>query len=231
MSTRENFRQAIDDQVRQEKFIGVAQHNKAIAKAVETYSKHRPRVRVVDQGGVGTHAALLFVLEGWDDEFSMVRSVEYPVDDAKAAKTVLSPEEWTVYQAPDGKELHLLDGATIAEGAPVRITFTAIHVVDEQASTIPAKDETAVQALAAAYFCRILSAAYAEGIDPNINADSVDQLSKRREYESLAKAFEREFTAATGLTPGQPGPAAAVADWDLNLSNGRDRITHPRRFR
>lgn len=232
MSTRADYQQAIDDQVSQVKFTGLAQHNKAIAKAVEIYSNHRPRVRVVDQGGVGTHVATLFVLEGWDNEYSQVRAVEYPVDDTKAGHTILDPKAWEVYQAPDGKELHLLDREQIEEGAAIRITFTAAHVVDDSGSTIPGKDEMAVQTLAAACFCRLLAAAYAEATDSTINADSVDQVSKRREYEAQAKAFEGEFTNLTGIKPGQPKPAAGVANWDLDLANGRgDRFTHPRRYR
>lgn len=230
MTTRVDFQQAIDDQVSQVKFTGTTQHNMAIAKAVEIYSKYRPRVRVVDLAGVGTHVAILFVVEGWDDDFSTVRQVEYPIDDTKAAKSILDPEEWTVYQAPDGKELHLLDGI-IADGAAARVTFTAAHVVDFSGSTIPARDEVAVQILAAACFCRMLAAAYAEAVDASISADSVDQISKRREYETQAKNFEAEFANVTGIKLGQPKPAAAVVDWDLNLSSGKDRLTHPRRLR
>jgi hypothetical protein len=230
MSTRADFQQAIDDQVSQAKFTGTAQHNKAIAKAVQTYAKHRPRVLVRDLDATGSHVGSLFILDGWEDAFSQVRGVEYPVDDTKAAKNLLDAEEWTVYQSPQGKELHLLT-TTGTAGEAIRVTFTALHVVDDSGSTIPAADEVAVQSLAAACFCRMLAAAYAESIDSNIAADSVDQMSKRREYEAMAKVFEREFSNDTGINPGQPGPAAGVVDWDLNLSNGRDRITHPRRLR
>lgn len=232
MTTRADYQQAIDDQVSQVKFSGVAEKNRAIAGAVRIYARHRPRVVVVDMGGVGTHVASLFILDGWDDAFSVVKSVEYPVDDTKAGKSILDTRDWTVYQAPDGKELHLLGGAVIAEGEAVRVTYTAAHVVDDLGSTIPQVDEVAVQALAASGFCRILAAAYAETADSSIGADSVDTVSKRREYEAMARSFEQEFSSASGIKPGKPCPAAAVVNWDLNLSNGMgDRITHPRRFR
>lgn len=232
MSTRADYRQAIDDQVSQVKFSGLAEKNKAIAKAVAVYSANRPRVRVVDQGGVGSHVAILFVLEGWDDDFSQVRAVEYPVDDSQPGHESLGPKEWQVYQGPDGKELHLLTGGTFAEGEAIRITYTAGHAVDDTASTVPTRDEVAVQSLAAACFCRLLAAAYAEASESTIHADSVDQISKRREYEAAAKSFEAEFINLSGIKLGQVKPASGVLNMDLDLANGLgDRFTHPRRWR
>ena len=229
MSTRVDYHSAIDAQVSQVKFTGESQMDKAIAKAVRIYSGHRPRLLVADIAGADTFKYALSVLSGWDDDFSTVKLVEHPVDDSSAEKTFLDNEEWRIYQAPGGKELHLSSDA--ASGETIRVTYTAMHSCGYDTCTIPAADEIAVQSLAAAYFCRMLAAAYAESSDSTIAADSVDHQSKPREYESQAKAFEREYAQDIGLKPGKPGPACQVVDLDVNLSNGRDRLTHPRRLR
>jgi hypothetical protein len=205
--------------------------DRCITKALAEHSKHRPRVVVEDEAGAGGFAyPLADDLADWEDDFSQVLQVEFPVDDTSDSKDILEPEDWQVYPAPGGKKLHFLS-ARPATGQSMRITYTARHACTASTSTVPTADECAVQALAAAYYCRALAAAYSQDQDSTIAADQIDQGAKRRNYEAQAKAYEAEYYNHMGIKQGGPRPASLNQDMDLNYQGGGDRLTHSRRYR
>lgn len=227
-----DYREAIDNQVTQSILDGFAEKDKAIGKAMRRHSRNFPRKLVEDVAGDGGFRYdLSSELASWEENFSQVLVVEYPVDDAEQAKNVLDQEAWTVRDNPtNGRELHMLEDQPPATEA-MRLTYTARHTCTVSACTVPDSEAEAVEALAASYFCRILAARTAENQDSTIAADVVDHSSKSRDYNGLAKQFEAEYHAMMGIDPNKPVPAGVIVDWDVNIQGGADRLTHPRRKR
>ncbi|MEN8134324.1 MAG: hypothetical protein ABFS18_02140 [Thermodesulfobacteriota bacterium] len=226
-----DYRTAIDQEVPGEfGHVPEATWDRAIAKAMREHSQHRPRELVADLVGDGGFAYALDSLTDWEDDFSQVKQVEFPVDDSSETKDILEPEDWQIYQAPTGKELHFLRDWAAADES-MRITYSARHTCTATACTVPGADEDAVMVLAAAYFCRALAASYSQDQDSTIAADQVEQGGKRRSYRNQAKDYEAEYYRHLGIKPGQAKPANVIQDMDVNYSDGGDRLTHPRRYR
>lgn len=230
MSVKSDYIQAIGELVPGDYSLGEAEKIKAIDKALVTHSRNKPRKIAEDVTGAGTHEYALASLTYWEDEFSQVKLVEYPVDDNDEDKDYLEEDDWTIYQKPAGYYLHFLNDTPQATET-IRVFYTARHTCTDSACTVPSADEEAVQALAASYFCRMLAAKYAQDQDSTIAADSVDHSSKRREYEAQAKAYRKEYNEHMNIDENRPKPACATADWDVVYPTGWDRLTHPKKQR
>ena len=204
----------------------------AINNALRLHSKYKP-LRVTEDvpgdGGFDYPVATAFA--SWDDEFSTILQVEYPVDDTVVESSYLEDEDWILYEKPSGKVLRFLSEKPLATET-FRVTYTVPHNFDEitDAGTVAASDDIAVQKLAASFFCRQLAAAYAQDQDSTIQADSVDHASKRREYEAQAQKYRGEYDELMGIQKGVR-PASYNQDQDVVYPGGIDRLTHPRRNR
>lgn len=207
-----------------------AMQNKAIGKAMDAHSKYRPRRLVADVTGSGAFDYAITGLTGWQDNFSAILQVEYPVDDTDETAEILDPETYCIYEKPAGKYLRFLeDKPTALEKA--RVTYTARHTCTGSACTVDAGDTEAVQSLAAHFLCRMLAAAHALDQDATISADVVNHSGRRKEYEALARSYKGEYYEHMGIVDGKPKAACAIQDQDVMYPVGYDRLTHPRRQR
>lgn len=204
--------------------------DRAISAAMRQHSRHKPVMTVEDLDGAGSFAFACSGLDDWEDDFSVIKQVEYPVDDTDYAKAILDPMDWELYQRPAGKYLHLLNN-TPAVGESVRVSYTARHTCTVTACTIPTADEDAVFLLCASNLCRILAAKNAQNAEPAFGADSAATSSMRQEYEAQAKQFYNQYCMLLGIQPNKPKPASVTMDQDLNYQGGVDRLTHGRRYR
>jgi hypothetical protein len=202
----------------------------AINQAIKTYSTTKPRVVVEDEDGNGTIDYAIALLADWSDGFSVIKAIEYPVDDDEAAVNVLQDDAWQIYQKPTGKQLRFLEN-TPSTSDDIRISYTSLHVCTDDACTIPAIDEGAVQMLAAATFCDMLATYYAQTSDSVIQADSVDHKSKASEYASRARTYRQQYLNHLGIKEGSVAPASVTRDQDAKTSHGMDGMTHKKRFR
>ncbi len=229
MSTRQDYITAIGNLVGGELPLGEAEKILAIGAAVKTYSQHRPRTVVEDEDGNAGFDYLLSLLASWSEGFSVIKSVEYPVDDTSETASILEDDAWQIYEKPAGKCLRFLESTPTAT-EDIRITYTALHTCTDLACTVPAIDEEAVQALAAANFCDMLAAYYAQTRDSLIQADSVDHKSQAGEYAARARTYRKFYDDHLGVKGG-PIPASVTRDQDMSGSWGSDRMTHLRKYR
>ena len=197
-----------------------ADYENAIAEALNRYSKYKPLVLVVDVNG--SDSRLYDVPGGWIDEFSMIASIEYPVDASQ--ENLLDLEDYGLYRHPDGLKIRFVD-AQPGTGEVFRITFTAIRTAD----AIPQGDLNAFTNLAASICLEILANAFLQTIDPTIDADSVNYRSKSSEAAARAKQLFKLYKDHIGIKEDDTTPpATAVADMDEKYPGGTDRLTHPR---
>ena len=229
MSTRQDFLAAMVQLVSGDLPLAEADRILALAMAVKTYSRHRPRVIVEDEAGTAAFDYALSMLASWTEGFSGIRTVEYPVDDTDETPDMLRDDEWIIYEKPAGKVLRFLEDSPTALES-MRITYTALHTCTDVASSVQAADEEAVQILAAAYYCEMLATYFAQNQDSTINADSVEHTSKARDYAARAKTYRRLYADYMGVSGGVV-PASVTSDQDLLASWQGDKLTHKGKYR
>jgi len=230
MTTRQDYITAIGTLVGGELPLGEAEKIAAISLAIKEHSRHRPLVVTEDKSGDGGFDYAVTDLASWSDGFSVIRQVEYPVDDDEEIASVLQEDAWRMYQTPDGEFLRFLEDKPPAT-EEFRVTYTALHTCTDAAGTVKTFDDEAVQALAAGYFCEMISTYYAQLGDSSIAADSVDHTSKSRDYAARGKAWRKVYFDHLGIKEGSVAPASVTKDWDLKGSWGRDKMTHPGKYR
>lgn len=225
MATLADIRQRVIDHVKDDsqRLVRPDDYDRNITAALSRYSRHRPALQVVDVTGNGGHDYDL--PSGWVGEFSVVRSIEYPVGDVPA--TILDSDDYEIYRTPSGEKLRLVNHAPSASES-FRVAFTVMRT----AATVPDGDVDAFVWLAAALCCEELANAFAQSGDSTISADAVDYQSKSREFASRARRLKQLYKEHLGLkdddlTP----PASAVVDLDMKYPGGGERLTHRRSLR
>jgi len=231
MSTfRPDYLTAIDSFVRGEIPLGEADKDLALSLALKRYSKDKPYEVVADIAGTGGFDYAVSLLTSWASGFSVIHSVEYPVDDTDETPDTLDDAQWMVYAKPSGKVLRFLDEKPAATET-FRVAYTALHVCSSSQCTVDTCDEQAVQALAAAMYCDMIAAYYAQMTDGTLDADGVDQQGQATEYRAQGNKYRRLYFAHMGIKEGSPKAASYTADQDVDYPGGTDRLTHPRRYR
>lgn len=201
----------------------------AIAMAMKEHSRHRPQTLVEDIDGDGGFDYAVTGLDYWSDGFSVIRQVEYPVDDDDEIPDILQEDAWMMYQTPAGKYLRFLESSPAAD-EDIRVTYTAIHTCTDDDCTVVDYDDEAVQALAASKFCEMLATAYAQTGDSTISADVVDHKSRAGEYSTRARTYRGIYLKHIGVEDGKPPAASITKDQDKAGSWG-DRLTHKAKYR
>jgi len=229
MSTRQDYITAIGNFVGGELPLGETEKILAISQAIKTHSKHRPREIVEDESGDGGFDYAVSLLASWNDGFSVIKSVEYPVDDDDETPNMLQDDAWMLYEKPAGKYLRFLEDEPTATES-FRVTYTALQACTDSVCTVNDFDEEATQALCAAFFCDMLATYYAQDQDSAISADSVDHTSKSRDYAARAKTYRKAYFDHLGVKEGQAPAASVIRDQDLKGSWG-DKLTHKGKYR
>ncbi len=222
MSTLEDLRTKVIAIVKDTsgKLVNPTDYDAKITAALNRYSKLRPDKLVEDVAGSGTSD--LDLPEGWVDEFSTIKSIEYPVGDNP--ESILDADEYALYRSPDGEKIRLRSDSPAATEV-VRIAYT----VPRSATTVPAVDVEAVCSLAAALCLEDLANAAVQTADPTMSADVVNYRTKSGEFASRAKRLMQLYKDHLGLKEDDTTPpASAVADFDEKYPGGLERLTHPR---
>ncbi|MBU1067667.1 hypothetical protein KKE60_07750 [Patescibacteria group bacterium] len=230
MSTRQDYLTALNSLVSGELPLDEADKIVAINTAMKFHSRHRPRLLVEDFDGDDGFDYALSGFAAWSDGFSVIRQVEYPVDDDDETPDILQDDEWRIYETPAGKYLRFLEDKPAAD-EDFRATYTALHTCTDSACTIENFDEEAVQILIAALFCDLLSTYYAQSTDSTIAADSVDHKGKSDHYSARARAYRKMYFDHLGITEGQTPAASVTRDQDTLGSWRGDKLTHPQKYR
>lgn len=203
--------------------IATGDRDVAIGLAVERYSKDRPRILVEDLTSAGGNT--LDLPEAWQDGFSVVRSLEYPVGQFPPVFI----ERHTLYQNPDA--IVILIDTSLAASAIVRANFTARHQLDDEADTIPESDREPLASYGAAILLDQLAALYSGDSNSSISADVVDHQNKGELYASRARNLRRIYFDHLGIDPKRAVPAGTVVSFEGEASDRRGRLTHPLRQR
>ncbi|MBK6742522.1 MAG: hypothetical protein IPG66_05895 [Hydrogenophilales bacterium] len=221
-----DYQTLVDDLVRDDAGkIATPQRDRAIGLAVVRYGQDRPLTTMEDVAADGS--SYLPLPAAWDDGGSALMSLEYPIGEWPVS--YLAHDAYGVAHGPMGDEIRL--AGHIQVGALVRAMFTLGHTLDESTDTVPDADREAVALYASAILMDQLASLYSGDGDSTISADSVEHRSQAQEYAARARGFRTRYFDALGIDPKRQVAACAVVNLDLSNSLGRDRLTHPKRYR
>lgn len=230
MTTQQDYIAAVGDLVPGDLPLSESDISLAVDLALRAHSRHRPRTIVEDFDGDGGFDYAVSGFSDWAEGFSVIRTVEYPVDDDDQTPDMLQDDEWRVYEKPSGKVLRFLENKPTAD-EDFRVTYTAMHEFEATVATVEAYDEIAVQSLGAAFFCDMVATYFAQSGDSTIDADSVDHASRSREYAARAKAYRKIYFDHIGVKEGMTPAASVTRDQDKDASWGSAKLTHKPKYR
>lgn len=197
-----------------------------LVDAAMRYSIDRPAQLVADVTAVGTRYVPLPT--AFEDGFSVIHSIEYPIDDDPLA--YLDSRDVDLYRTfagdPLAPVLVLRCLWVIPTGDLLRVVFTGRRAwgVTAAATTVLDRDFPAVVDLAVSNCCDAIAQKYARTHEPILSADSVAFRDKVGQWESRAKRYQARYRDAMG-----PPLATATVNWDSTASwSGRSWMTHPR---
>lgn len=197
-----------------------------IDEAIAVYSKHRPRILVVDTTGDGTFEYSM--PSGFEEEFSAILSIEYPYNTTNQYPIYIDEgRDFSVYRDDTALKLRFLN-STPSAAQTFRMTFTALHTITTSSSTVPSIDTQCLVNLAAALMAEQLAADF-ENRAPSTYPDAtIDLRSKAQEWQTQADRYYTQWNKCMGIEEGG-GPEAAVAwtDYDWRLQSGESPLTHP----
>lgn len=207
--------------------ITPSDRDEAIQRAVERYSKDRPRTHVEEIVAADGHFQVL--PPNWEADFSSLQSIEHPV--GEYPPSYLDIGSYGMYHAPGANVLQIAVRAGFSAGDTVRIGFTIRHVVDASSDSTPSQDREAIACWAGAVLLDQLASLFSGDSDSTIQADVVDHGSRAGEFARRAKALRTRYYDELGIDPKRNVAHGVVVDLDWRDSRGRDRLTHPGRYR
>lgn len=213
----EQFQDFVDDLVRDDvSRVTLAQKTRALGTAVIQYSKDRPREIVADVAAIAPQSAPL------PQDCTMLMDIEYPI--GHIPPRMVSRDLWSIYRAPDGLNIAL--AFSVPNGAPMRLTYRARHVLDADSDTVPPDDVEAVACYAAAILFDQIAAATSGDSSPTIAADAVDHKQKPSEFSRRATTLRQRYHDLLGIDPKRLKGGSALAQVRLPSSRGGRRLIH-----
>lgn len=204
--------------------ITVEQRDAAIQAAALKYSAVRPRIVVAD---IADASGMIVALPaGWEDDFSQLQSIEYPV--GRFPPAMLDDGAWAMYRDVDGFKIML--ASSLPSGSTIRTTFTAPHLVSATVDTIPAADREAVAKYAAALLCDQLAAFYANDSDSTMGAVHAQGQTRSQAYAARARDYRKAYQDAIGVEDKTARPACAVGTMKPSDAYGQPFLFHPPRM-
>lgn len=196
----------------------------AIGEAVKRYSRAKPRVVVADLVAEEGGPLYDFPLPAdYSEGVSQLREVEYPI--GRRQRVLVDRLDWIPYRSPSGLGLRML-ADTPSLGEAIRVTYTALHSVDEDGTSVPSADHDVITLVGASLACESLASHYSSAGDATVMADSVQHSSKASEYAARARRF---MVMANELIPLPEQGAVPAAGGVTSWGDHAGFLTHPRR--
>lgn len=209
-----------------------------IKAAVEgTYSKDRPRQRVKDTTGAGS-GTFDYTLNdtnfpGWEDDFSQIQLIEYPLDDTASTHNYIDRDEWEVFQNDTPVYVLRFKSYEPLASEEFRVWYLTRRVFDDESDVeVPAPDQAAVYDLCAADVLSGIASYYLAKIrSTQVTAERADNNTKMQDALTLAGHLRANYKRHLGIPKdGQVEAATAQKEFDTYYPWGADRLTHQPRW-
>lgn len=187
-----DYQQLVDDMVRDASgTLDSAARDRAIAQAVLSHGAAMPRTLAEDvvwpERGVFGPAPAHWMEGAW------IKQAEHPVGEQPPRLIHVA-----ALREPDGR-WRLESVWPLPQGATVRLSYTAPHVVDDGQDTVPLQHRVPVAMLAASALCQQLATYYSGQRETAVGADASSTETRAREYASRAREYRSAYYAGVGL--------------------------------
>ena len=190
------------------------------------YSKRRPQLITVELTGDGnTYSALPTAVQKWEQDFSQIIGIEYPLDESPP--TYLEPKQWMIQPTPSGDRISWLGDDYPGDTEKFWVSFTARHELrpapDNTKYTIPDADFDGVCYCIGMVYCEALARMYLGKTIPALNADTVNHQSKAIDAQKLADAMSKKYDELIPVDG-----YSTLADWNRAGLMSLGFLTHDR---
>lgn len=195
------------------KLVNPDSYDVCVATALQVYSGHKPKFKVVDIAGDGGNDYALPA--SWDHGFSVIDRIEYPI--GGVPETLVDVRDYTFYQDESVEYIRLIvNQPTSAE--EFRVKFTVLRLVTE----VLDQDVYAFANLAASHCCNMLASLYINSIDPTLAEATVNYRDKSTLYADQSIKLLKVYNEHMGIKEDQGTKAA------FSVSNKRYQLPiHP----
>ena len=201
-----------------------------LKQAIDRYSHDQPDEITADITGDGGRYYAISLLTSWQDEYSEIRSIEYPA-------ATIANDETAVYLDSDDYDADYYDGAaryiyfpnhSIGASEAFRVRYTAPYTETADTWNTPAGDFFAIADLAAALCCQAIATKYSRTNDTTINADAADHDGRAGRfadrYTELMASYEKHM--GIGAEDDKPRPMAAFITIDIPPAQSKKYLSH-----
>jgi len=172
--------------------LTTTERENACKKAVQEYSRIRPFYILESYTGVGGDAPFYNLPTAWDEGFSVIAEIEYPVN--RVPKEIIRQRYWHIDLRPTGKQLRF-GTVNPATGETFYIKFTGRHSFQSSgASNIDEADLVGLSYLATSVMCQMLSTYYAQKANANLpNVDIVEYKDRVAEFQTKSNSWKKKY--------------------------------------
>lgn len=177
------------------------------------------------------------ILTGWQDGFSVIRSILNPTPDLASDESVYYADLGNVRTVRLGTDYWLQFVADtsgintgINSGKTATLVFTvqwAIKGIDSaEATTITDRVKNALEYICTSIACMSLGVKAAGTLDSQIDGDLINWQGKQQQYRQMAKDFRAAYFTELGLTPDQPRAVMVRANYPSRPPDRQAYLTH-----
>ncbi len=163
----------------------------AAVAAVRVFDQHRPQRLLVTKALTASDWTYTISTDftSWEDGFSRVEEIEYPVDATVQSRSLLRFDD-VVFDVP--RDEWRFVNHTPSTGESAKIIYTARHSLSHTADTVPTNFRPAVACYAAG-LALMMAANKAAGSEAgSAGADTVNFRSKQQEFSAQARALKEQ---------------------------------------
>jgi len=164
-----------------------------IKDAVKEYSRRKPYIEAVKLEGTGnTYFNITDSLNNWENDFSWIFKIEYPL--SQVPPQYLNDNAYEVTRMDDGDIwCRFREYIVPNDSEEFTVRFAKRNTIDDSGTTVPESDKNAVCCLAAAKCLRSIADYYLNTNDPTVDADVVSYRTRGDEASSRADKLEAEY--------------------------------------
>lgn len=176
------------------KLVNPDSYDVCVATALQVYSGHKPKFKVVDITGDGGNDYALPA--SWDHGFSVIDSIEYPI--GYVPECLVDIRDYTFYQDESSEYIRLIQNQPTSS-EEFRVRFTILRLVTE----VEDQDVYAFANLAASHCCNMLASLYINSIDPTLSEATVNYRDKSTLYAEQADKLLKVYNDHMGIKEDQ----------------------------
>jgi hypothetical protein len=166
-----------------------ADYETFILEAVKEFSKLRPYKRVAKLTGDGN--AFFSLPSDWDNDFSWIRELEYPID--QQPPSFIEDKKYKVDQLDTGWVCRFYGEYYPNINQDFYLRYVIPHSITNNSSTISDRYKDAVANLAASISCQAIAEKYGHTAESSLDADVINYRTKGDEFASRSKELKKMF--------------------------------------